>query len=202
MRSLPGASAPAKPGTNVFRIYDKDGRTVTSSAGFKATARIVVPVAPGAVGPGHAGGRPPVTSAPQLPEALPDRRPATGCAGSTLLNGLQGDKIDDCIQRYDEARILVEPDLGSPANLVLEGEVTKVRYEWPLTGSSASIAQVKRHYMNEAWQLGATVIADRGGYVAFELNQSGTRIYVSVDVFNDGQTIHLVTITPEAVTRR
>ncbi|MBP6765862.1 MAG: hypothetical protein KA141_12735 [Rubrivivax sp.] len=75
-------------------------------------------------------------------------------------------------------------------------------YEWPLASPSASMARVKQHFMNEARQLGATVIADRSGHVVFELTQSGRKVDVSVDIFNDGQTINFFTITPEVVKNR
>ena len=64
------------------------------------------------------------------------------------------------------------------------------------------MAGVKRRFMNEARQLGATVIADRSGHVVFELTQSGRKVDVSVDIFNDGQTIFFFTIAPEVIKNR
>lgn len=61
------------------------------------------------------------------------------------------------------------------------------------------MAGVKRRFMNEARQLGATVIADRSEHVVFELTQSRRKVDVSVDIFNDGQTIIFFNITPEVV---
>jgi hypothetical protein len=194
-------NAPAQPGRYLFKIFDRSGTIVVKSPVFTLIRKITADAAAETTASYSGPLAGPVASAGlKTAGNLQDRLPALSCADSLPIKGIQGYAIDNCVKRYDEARVLINPNPEAPENLRLEGEKTSVIYEWPPTaGTSPSIIQVKRYFSQEARRLGATVLADSPGYTAFELIRSGKKTYLSIDVYNDGQTINFMVIEPEAV---
>lgn len=188
-------NAPVKSGRYLFKIFDRMGNIVVKSSIFTVRKTITTTTS-GADNPMSV--KPPIASAAVKPHGdLMTRLPDVNCADTLLINGMQGYKIDNCVKRFDEARVFfnAEPDDG--ANPRFEGEKTTVIYEWPSGTPSPSIIQVKRYFAKEAKRLGGTVIVDNPNYSAFEITRSGKTVYVSIDVYNDGQTVNFMAIEPE-----
>lgn len=129
---------------------------------------------------------------------LKDRVPDKNCGKNLIFNGLDGYSMDDCVKRYDEALILLDEAPESERNPRYEGEKTSVRFAWPEeAGVSPSDLQIRRLYKNEAKTIGAKILVDRPRYTAFELTRSGKKVYVAVEIFNDGRNILFMSIEPE-----
>jgi hypothetical protein len=188
-------NAPVKSGRYLFKIFDRTGNIVVKSSIFTVNKTIATT---STATDNPMSVKPSITSGAVKPHGgLMERRPAVNCADTLLFNGLQGYKIDNCVKRFDEARVFFTEEPDSGANPRFEGEKTTVIYEWPSGTPSPSIIQVKRYFAQEAKRLGGAVIVDRPNYSAFEITRSGNTVYVSIDVYNDGQTVNFMAIEPE-----
>jgi hypothetical protein len=207
-KSVAGASgtlsftASPIPGRYIFRIYDKNGKTLVKSHVFTSVQTIADASAPGTasgLGASAAVDGPRVSTGVEKAEDLHVRKPSDDCAGTLVIKGMEGYKMASCVKRFDEARILIDPDPEAPGNPRYEGEKTTVVYEWAGEGVSPSVTQVKRYFSREAGRLGSKMIGDRQNFGAYELTRSGNKAYMSIDVYNDGRTVHVMFIEPENV---
>jgi hypothetical protein len=188
-------NAPVKSGRYLFKIFDRMGNIMVKSSIF-TVKKTIATTSSGTDNPMSV--KPPIASAAVKPHGdLMTRLPDVNCADTLLINGMQGYKIDNCVKRFDEAWVFFNEEPDSDANPRFEGEKTTVIYEWPTETPSPSIIQVKRYFAQEARRLGGTVIVDRPNYSVFGITRSGKTVYVSIDVYNDGQSINFMTIEPE-----
>ena len=193
--------APSKPGRYLFKIYDKNGKTLMKSPVFTAV-QVIVPDVPAGTeaGPGAAAVEGPrVSTGVEKEASLHGRMPSVNCADTLPVKGMEGYTIVNCVKRFDEARLLIDPDPEAPKNPRYEGEKTTVVYEWSGEGVSPGVTQVKRHFAREAGGVGSKVLGERQNFGAYELTRSGNKSYLSIDVYNDGRTVHVMIIEPETV---
>lgn len=204
-------TAPADRGRYVFRIVDAGGKVMLSGKTFTVAASISADV-PAASGNAMAAdtalsgknernsGRIGSTALQNRAKDLRPKKitPETSCEAGILFPDMPGYTIEECVKRFDEAVILLNEDPEAPGNPRYEGEKIRVKYEWQGDGPSPSELQVRRTYAKEAKKLGATVLADRSRFTAFTLGSQGRNAHASVEVFNDGRTVVLTVIEPEA----
>lgn len=188
-------NAPVNSGRYLFKIFDKKGTIVVKSSIFTVIKTIATA---SSAADNSISVKPPAASAAVKPHGdLMTRLPDVNCADTLLIKGMQGYKMDNCVKRFDEAWVFFNAEQDSSSNPRFEGEKTTVNYSWESETPSPSLIQVKRYFSQEAKRLGATVVVDRPNYSAFELNQSGKMVYVSVEIFNDGRTVNFMAIEPE-----
>ncbi|MFA6010311.1 MAG: hypothetical protein WC799_10050 [Desulfobacteraceae bacterium] len=131
---------------------------------------------------------------------LKDRVQDKNCGNNLIFSGIDGYSMDECVKRVDDAVLLLDEDPESERNPRYKGEKTSARFAWPDEGGdSPSDIQIRRLYKNDAKTIGAKVLVDRPRYTAFELTRSGKKVYVSVEIFNDGRNINFMSIDPEKV---
>jgi len=193
-------SAPNESGQYLFKLYDQEGRTLASSTVFKVVrqaSEILTPVNENPIG---LQDKPTATGSPitQKHQRLIDRMPDERCGSDLILSPVKGYDIEKCVKRFDEAIILADPDPETPTNPRIVGEKTVLQYVWPGEGMSPSVFQVNRVYVNQARSLGANIIAERPDYLAFELNRHGEKIYIYVEIYNDGRNVNFISIEPES----
>jgi len=56
----------------------------------------------------------------------------------------------------------------------------------------SSYMQVRRNYQNAAKTLKAKILVDRERYTGMQIDKGGTRIYIGLELFNDGRNISLL----------
>jgi OmpA-OmpF porin, OOP family len=117
---------------------------------------------------------------------------ADGCKDHPLFSRMKNYYISACETKYDQALIMIEEEPDSPRNLRPEGDKTFISYNYDETaGASASYLQIRRNYQNAAKSLKGKILVDRDRYTAMQIDNKGSRIYVGLELFNDGRTISL-----------
>jgi OmpA-OmpF porin, OOP family len=134
---------------------------------------------------------------PVLAFAEPD---ADGCKDHPLFSRMKNYYISACETKYDQALIMIEEEPDSPKNLRPEGDKTFISYQYDETaGVSASYLQIRRNYQNAAKLLKGKILVDRDRYTAMQIDNKGSRIYVGLELFNDGRTISLTILEQKAM---
>jgi OmpA-OmpF porin, OOP family len=125
---------------------------------------------------------------------------AEGCADHPLFSRMKNYFISACDKKFDQALILISEEPDSPTNLRPEGEKTFLSYNHDeAAGTAASYLQIRRNYQNAAKTLKGKIIVDRDRYTAMQIDTQGRRIYVGLELFNDGRTISLTILEQEAM---
>jgi OmpA-OmpF porin, OOP family len=126
---------------------------------------------------------------PALAFAEPD---ADGCKDHPLFTRMKNYYISMCETKFDQALILLNEEPDSPKNLKPEGDKTSLSYQYEETaGTAPSYLQIRRNYQNAAKYLKAKILVDRDRYTAMQIDRNGARIYIGLELFNDGRSISL-----------
>lgn len=134
---------------------------------------------------------------PALVSAEPD---ADGCKDHELFTRMKNYYIPDCEKKFDQALIMLDEEVDSPKNLKPEGEKTFIRYQiFESAAVVPSYLQIRRNYQNAVKVLKAKVLVDRDRYTAMQIDQNGTRVYVGVELFNEGRNISLTILEQKAM---
>jgi OOP family OmpA-OmpF porin len=134
---------------------------------------------------------------PVLAFAEPD---AEGCKDHPLFTRMKNYYISACETRYDQALIMLDEEPDSPKNLKPEGDKTFISYQYDETaGASASYLQIRRNYQNAAKLLKGKILVDRDRYTAMQIDNNGSRIYIGLELFNDGRTVSLTILEQKAM---
>ncbi|MFA6012723.1 MAG: OmpA family protein [Desulfobacteraceae bacterium] len=129
--------------------------------------------------------------------AQPD---ADGCSDHPMFTRMKNYYISSCEKKFDQALFLLNEEPDSPKNLRPEGEKTFISYQYDeSTGREASYLQIRRNYQNAAKALKGKILVDRDRYTAMQIDTKGRRIYVGVELFNDGRTISLTILEQESM---
>lgn len=129
-----------------------------------------------------------------------DRTLLKKCAKNLMFSELDGYAMDSCSKGRDQAVILLDENPDSERNLRLEGQMILVRYAWPEdAGDPPGDKQIRSMHKSEAKTMGAKVIADRPGYTAFEIKESGKSRYVTIGIEKNGHIIQYMSIEPDTV---
>lgn len=129
--------------------------------------------------------------------AAPD---ADGCSDHPMFTRMKNYYITSCDKKFDQALIMINEDPDSPKNLRPEGEKTFIQYQHDETaGREASYLQIRRNYQNAAKTLKGKILVDRDRYTAMQIDTNGKRIYVGVELFNDGRDISLTVLEQESM---
>ena len=128
-----------------------------------------------------------VLLAPMAAFAEPD---ADGCKDHPLFTRMKNYYIVQCEKKYDQANIMIDEDPDSPKNLKPEGDKTFIKYQYEdSAGKAPSYLQIRRNYQNAAKTLKAKILVDRERYTGMQIDKGGGRIYIGLELFNDGRTI-------------
>lgn len=123
-----------------------------------------------------------------------------GCTDHPLFTRMRNYYISACEKKFDQALIMINEEPDSTNNLRPEGDKTFISYQYPESaGSSASYLQIRRNYQNAGKKLRAKILVDRDRYTAMQIDQNGSRIYVGLELFNDGQTIGLTILEQKSM---
>jgi OOP family OmpA-OmpF porin len=134
---------------------------------------------------------------PALVFAEPD---AGGCKDHGLFTRMKNYYILDCEKKFDQALILLDEEVDSAKNLKPEGDKTFIRYQYAESaGVAPSYLQVRRNYQNAAKALKATILVDRDRYTAMQIDKNGARIFVGIELFNEGRNISLTILEQKAM---
>lgn len=134
---------------------------------------------------------------PALAFAEPD---ADGCKDHGLFTRMKNYYILECEKKFDQALILLDEDPESVKNLKPEGDRTLIRYQYrESAGMAPSYLQIRRNYQNAAKALKAKILVDRERYTAMQIDKNGVRIYVGIELFNDGRNISLTILEQKAM---
>jgi OOP family OmpA-OmpF porin len=135
-----------------------------------------------------------------IPVAAFSEPDADGCKDHPLFTRMNNYYIMQCENKYDQALIMIDEDPDSPKNLKPEGDKTFIKYQYEESaGKAPSYLQVRRNYQNAAKVLKAKILVDRERYTAMQIDKSGGRIYVSLELFNDGRSIDLTIVEQKAM---
>jgi OOP family OmpA-OmpF porin len=135
-----------------------------------------------------------------IPVAAFSEPDANGCKDHPLFTRMKNYYIMQCENKYDQALIMIDEDPDSPKNLKPEGDKTFIKYQYEESaGKAPSYLQVRRNYQNAAKVLKAKILVDRERYTAMQIDKSGGRIYVSLELFNDGRSIDLTIVEQKAM---
>jgi len=138
-----------------------------------------------------------VLLAPMAVFAEPD---ADGCKDHPLFTRMKNYYIVQCEKKYDQANIMINEDLDSPKNLKPEGDRTSIKYQYEdSAGIAPSYLQIRRNYQNAAKTLKAKILVDRERYTGMQIDKDGGRIYIGLELFNDGRTISLTIVEQKAM---
>jgi outer membrane protein OmpA-like peptidoglycan-associated protein len=108
--------------------------------------------------------------------------------------------ILECEKKFDQALIMLDEDPDSAKNLKPEGDKTFIRYQYQESaGTAPSYLQIRRNYQNAAKALKAKILVDRLRYTAMQIDRNGARIYVGIELFNDGRNISLTILEQKAM---
>ena len=125
---------------------------------------------------------------------------ADGCKDHPLFTRMKNYYIVQCEKKFDQALIMINEDPESSKNLKPEGDKTFIKYQYEESaGKAPSYLQVRRNYQNAAKALKAKSLVDRERYTAMQIDKSGGRIYISLELFNDGRTIDLAVVEQKAM---
>ena len=134
---------------------------------------------------------------PSASFAEPD---ADGCKDHPLFTRMKNYYILQCENKYDQALMMIDEDPDSPKNLKPEGDKTVIKYQYgESAGKAPSYLQIRRNYQNAAKALKAKILVDRERYTGMQIDRSGGRIYISLELFNDGRNISLTIIGQKAM---
>jgi len=123
-----------------------------------------------------------------------------GCTDHPLFTRMKNYYISACEKNFDQALILIDEEPDSPKNLRPEGDKTFISYQYPESaGSSASYLQIRRNYQKAGKKLRAKILVDRDRYTAMQIDQNGSRIYVGLELFNDGRAIGLTILEQKSM---
>lgn len=123
-----------------------------------------------------------------------------GCTDHPLFTRMKNYYISACEKNFDQALIMINEEPDSPENLRPEGDKTFISYQYPESvGSSASYLQIRRNYQNAGKKLKAKILVDRDRYTAMQIDQNGSRIYVGLELFNDGRNISLTILEQKSM---
>jgi len=134
---------------------------------------------------------------PMAAFAEPD---ADGCKDHPLFTRMKSYYIVQCEKKYDQANIMIDEDPDSPKNLKPEGDKTFIKYQYEDSAAQApSYLQIRRNYQNAAKALKAKILVDRLRYTAMQINKDSSRIYIGLELFNDGRTIDITILEQKAM---
>ena len=134
---------------------------------------------------------------PAVAFAEPD---AEGCKDHPLFTRMKNYYIVQCENNFNQALIMINEDPDSSKNLKPEGDKTFIKYQYEESaGKAPSYLQVRRNYQNAAKALKAKILVDRERYTAMQIDKSGGRIYISLELFNDGRSIDLTIVEQKAM---
>jgi OOP family OmpA-OmpF porin len=134
---------------------------------------------------------------PALVFAEPD---ADGCKDHRLFTRMKNYYILECEKKFDQALILLDEDPESAKNLKPEGDRALIKYQYQeVAGMAPSYLQIRRNYQNAAKALKARILVDRERYTAMQIDKNGARIYVGIELFNDGRNISLTILEQKAM---
>jgi OOP family OmpA-OmpF porin len=134
---------------------------------------------------------------PALVFAEPD---ADGCKDHRLFTRMKNYYILECEKKFDQALILLDEDPESAKNLKPEGDRALIKYQYQeVAGMAPSYLQIRRNYQNAAKALKAKILVDRERYTAMQIDKNGARIYVGIELFNDGRNISLTILEQKAM---
>ncbi len=120
---------------------------------------------------------------------------ADGCKDHPLFTRMKNYYIIQCEKKYDQSLVMIDEDPDSSKNLKPEGDKTFIKYQYEESaGKAPSYLQVRRNYQNAAKALKAKILVDRERYTAMQIDKSGGRIYISLELFNDGRSIDLTIV--------
>jgi OOP family OmpA-OmpF porin len=95
---------------------------------------------------------------------------------------------------------MIDEDPDSSKNLKPEGDKTSIKYQYEdSAGKAPSYLQVRRNYQNAAKTLKAKILVDRERYTAMQIDKGGGRIYVGIELFNEGRNISLTIVEQKAM---
>ena len=124
---------------------------------------------------------------------------AEGCADHPLFTRMKGYALTGCEARFDQALIMLDEDPESPRNLRPEGDRTVLRYDFEGEARAPSYLQVRRNYQNAARTLKARQLVDRERYTALQIDRGAGKIFVGLELFNDGRTLTLTILEQKAM---
>lgn len=124
---------------------------------------------------------------------------AEGCKDHPLFTRMKGYVLTGCEAKFDQALIMLDEDPDSARNLRPEGDLTLLSYDFEEGGKAPSYLQVRRNYQNAAKALKARILVDRERYTALQLDRSGAKVFVGIELFNDGRTLRLVVLEQKAM---
>lgn len=125
---------------------------------------------------------------------------ADGCKDHPLFTRMKGYVIEGCETTFAQALIMIDEDPESPKNLKPEGNRTQIRYAFSeSSGTAPSYLKIRRNYQNAAKTLAAKILVDRERYTAMRIDRKGQRIFVGLELFNDGRTMTLTILEQEAM---
>jgi len=135
-----------------------------------------------------------------IPAAAFAEPDADGCKDHPLFTRMKNYYIVQCEKKYDQALIMIDEDPDSSKNLKPEGDKTFIKYQYEESaGKAPSYLQIRRNYQNAAKALKAKILVDRERYTCMQIDKSGGRIYISLELFNDGRTINLTIVEQKAM---
>jgi outer membrane protein OmpA-like peptidoglycan-associated protein len=95
---------------------------------------------------------------------------------------------------------MIDEDPDSPKNLKPEGDKTFIKYQYEdSAGQAPSYLQIRRNYQNAAKALKAKILVDRLRYTAMQIDKDSSRIYIGLELFNDGRTIDITILEQKAM---
>jgi OOP family OmpA-OmpF porin len=125
---------------------------------------------------------------------------AEGCKDHGLFTRMKNYYILECEKKFDQALIMIDEDPDSAKNLKPEGDRTLIKYMYQESaGTAPSYVQIRRNYQNAAKSLKAKILVDRLRYTAMQIDKAGARIYVGIELFNDGRNISLTILEQKAM---
>ena len=135
-----------------------------------------------------------------IPAAAFAEPDADGCKDHPLFTRMKNYYIVQCEKKYDQALIMIDEDPDSSKNLKPEGDKTFIKYQYEESaGKAPSYLQIRRNYQNAAKALKAKILVDRERYTGMQIDKSGGRIYISLELFNDGRTVNLTIVEQKAM---
>jgi outer membrane protein OmpA-like peptidoglycan-associated protein len=135
-----------------------------------------------------------------IPAAAFAEPDADGCKDHPLFTRMKNYYIVQCEKKYDQALIMIDEDPDSPKNLKPEGDKTFIKYQYgESAGKAPSYLQIRRNYQNAAKVLKTKILVDRERYTGMQIDKSGGRVYISLELFNDGRNIDLTIVEQKAM---
>lgn len=123
-----------------------------------------------------------------------------GCKDHPLFTRMSGYYIQGCETTFDQAVIMIDEDPDSPKNIRPEGNRTLIQYAFSESaGTAPSYLKIRRNYQNAAKTLDAKILVDRERYTAMRIDRKGRRVFVGIELFNDGRNISLTVLEKETM---